>query len=266
MAFKNAKTLSSAKTAKGSDKANIEVPGMGFRAGLRFLKDVIETAEATLDERCKGFMATIFVKNGCAKKGKPDSFKGYENISRIGAGGEEIILAASASCEFRKRSTNSPVSSEERAILEENGIEVTENVTVVDTFAFNPDLVARAADDTKVAEFFEEVEAAIRKIVTKKLPGIDPDTVIVHQEKVSKFVITDNSVTQVFCKPTDVAEKLLPLVGTLAIKPTIATDNVNDVWPFLTDLLGVITPTQVAEFQKSKESKRKSFTKPKAAA
>jgi hypothetical protein len=259
--FKAAKTLQSAKPSAKSDKAVIEIASLGFRAGLKYLRDVVETVEATIDERCKAQMTAIFVKDGCGRKAKPGSFKGYENISRTGDDGKDVVLAATASCEFRKRSTASAVSPEEKEILDANGIEVIEDVKVVETFAFSPELVARAANEPKVAKAFENIEAAIRKIIAKELPGVNADEVIVKQEKVSKWVVTDKSVEQVFCKPADVAEKLLPLVSTLAIKPTVATDDINAVWPFVQPLLGIVTPEQVREFQAKKDSKRGSFKK-----
>lgn len=250
--FSTAKTLKSPKAAAKSNKAEIEIGSLGFLAALKYTIQTLETVCATMDSQCKTQMARIFVQDGCAKKAKPESFKGFENLTRE-ENGEHVILAANASCEFRKRSTASGLSDEECAILDAHGIEYLTDTKVVETFVINPEYVNDQA-------MLAKVEKAL-----KGIKGL-PEDFIMKQEGVSKRVVTDNSVEQVFNKPADVAEKLLPLVSTLAIKPTVATDDINAVWPFVQPLLGIVTPEQVREFHAKKDSKRGSFKKASAAA
>jgi hypothetical protein len=247
--FATAQTLKSPKaSAKKSDKAEIEITNFGLTAALKYTIQTLETVYATMDTQVKSQMTDLFVKQGCAKQAKPESFKGFENLARKDANGKSVTLAASGSCEFRKRSTASALSDEEVAILEANEITYGTDTKVAETFVINPEY----ANDQ---EMLAKVEKAL-----KGIKGL-PQDFIMKQEGVSKRVVTDETVAQVFKKPVAVAEKLLPLISTLAIKPTVATDDINAVWPFVQPLLGIVTQEQVREFQAKKDSKRGSFKK-----
>jgi hypothetical protein len=194
--FAKAKKTAPATAAKGKKDARqeININGLGDYAIVDAVVKGFTALQKTLAESVKDEMSDVFATQGEAIGKRPDNFKGIDNDN----------TQASASCELRCRSSASALSDEEAEKLTELGIPFSEVVTQEDCFIINPAYFSDQA-------MLEKVSKALEKV--KDLP----EDFIMHQTKVSKKVVTEESMEAVFKK--GLAASLLSIVGTLAIKP-----------------------------------------------
>lgn len=190
--FKNAKTIE-AKTStakKRSDKEEIHVAGLEDLAVVDTVVKTFTAIQKTLATEVKDEMTNIFVGMGKQLKKRPANFRGIDGES-------------SASCELRVRSSRSALTAEETEMLDDLGVPYETVVEKEDAYVINPAYF----DDQ---EMLEKVSSALESL------GL-PEDFILRQEKVEKKVVTEETVEAVFAK--GVADSLLDIVGTLAIKP-----------------------------------------------
>lgn len=194
--FAKAKATAPAAPQKKSskpEKAKVTLPGLEKYAAVcsvfKSLKAVVDTMAADVKSR----MVSEFIDEGMKLKRAPDSFDGMEGT-------------ATASCQLRLRSSSSPLSIDDKELLDSKGIPVGENDKVEETFIINP----KYANDQTILE-------AVSKALAK-VKGL-PEDFIQHQKQ-SVFVATKDSVDAVFkLEDRNEIAILLPLVTTPAITP-----------------------------------------------
>lgn len=194
--FANAKVLKTA-TPKAKKQTNeIELKGLEASAALDAMIKKLTTLKATIDGDLKSEAEAIFAKQGLEKKAKPENFKGVDGL-------------ATASVQLKKRSSASALSDEDVALLKEHKVSVQTDEQVVSTYVINP----AYKDDQKL---LEKVGKAIEKVA-----GVPADFILLQEGK-AKTVTTDTSIDEVFATGNaDTVALLLPLVATIALKPTI---------------------------------------------
>ena len=210
-AAKNAGAAPKAKTAKKSDKAEVSIAGLKNLASIDVMIAALEAARVTLEDQIKEQMHNTFVQDGEEIGKRPANFRGVED-------------GFEASCELRKRTSRSVLTEEELAMLEQNNIPYETIIDTKEAFFINPDYAADAALMDKVSKALE------------KVPGL-PNNFIQYQAEVSRKVASDESLDTVF--KNGVADALLPVVGTLALKPKTGETDVNAALADVKKILGV---------------------------
>ena len=138
---------------------------------------------------------------GCEKKVKPDNFVGEED-------------GHTASCQLRKRTSTSVLTSEEVALCEEMGIPVEEKTITEETFIFNP---AYLGDAVMMAK----IEKALQGI-----PGLPGD--IIQQQAGKKVkIVTDDSIAAAFKLDAEKCAIILPTLTTPAVSPKFDVSGGN---------------------------------------
>lgn len=201
--FSNAKTIAPKKSAK-ADKATIQMDGVQDLAALNFLIDTLTTLKNSVAADVKSAAEIEFTKLGVEKKARPENFKATDGKGTV-------------SCELRKRSTASALSASEVAALTEAGISMTTTENVVSTFVINP-----AYKDNQ--DLLGKIEKKLSTI--KDLPA----DFILKQEGVSKTVVGDTAIDEVFTKDPAVVRSLLSIVSVMALKPTLGTQDINEAF------------------------------------
>lgn len=186
-----------APKSKGKDKVEKQINGLSDLAQIQLAIASLEAMAATLEAGVKDQMHTYFVVTGEATGRRPESFRGIDGV-------------ASASCEMRKRSSRSVLTSEEVAMLEKAKIPYSVEIDQKEAYLINPAYAGDAALLAKVSAALEGVEGL-------------PADFIQHQAEKSRNVASDASVEAIFANKK--ADALLPVVATLALKPT--TENTD---------------------------------------
>ncbi len=201
VSFANVKTIAKpAKTGKAA-KNTVNIDGLLSYAALNNAIDTLETLKKTFRGEIDTQMLSEFVTVGVSTGSKPDSFEGIDGD-------------ATASCEIRKRSVRSVLSPTDIAILKDHKIPIEETKSETETLIFNP---AYLSD----AKLMAKIEAALNKVV-----GL-PDDIIMKQEGVTTYTVSDATVNAVFAtKDKAKLELLVPIVTTLALKPKLDNDTV----------------------------------------
>jgi hypothetical protein len=177
------------KTVGLSDYAAVD-------ALFKALKSRLETLKPGIEEQ----MSEHFLTEGLSIRRRPENYKGREGTD-------------TASLELRIRSSASGLSDLEENLLAKHDIAVVDNVIVQEAFIVNPEYNTN----------FELLQKASDALVAAGLPA----DIIQRQAGVTKRVVTEESLNQVFQKPRAVAEQLLPVVGCLAVKPKAGTTDVE---------------------------------------
>jgi hypothetical protein len=205
----NAKALAPAakSTAKGT-KHTVEMSGLEAYAQIDALIKALEGQKKTMGAEINAEALEEFMRLG-ANGVRPDSFTGFEGN-------------ATASVELRKRSTASVLTEDEVKELTKLGIPV-ETVTLQnELFGINPAYV----EDMKL---LTKVETA--------LAGIVPEDFFFKQEKISKQVVSDESLVTAFAKKAGSA--VIRMLTTSALKPKLAVTNMAAILlavkPFLVE-------------------------------
>ena len=198
ISFTTAKPVQVAKPKK-NEPQRVEIADMEKLAALDSVIKSLTALKTTFEADVKAAMANRFVTDGCAKKGRPENFRGIEGV-------------AEASCELRARSSASSLSNDEQTLLSRNSIPMTKIESVAETFVVNP---AYAGD----SELLGKVAAKLNSI-----KGI-PEDFIQTQAGVSRTVIAEGAMDAIFQHGTMNAHELLSIVATLAIKPKMNEDG-----------------------------------------
>lgn len=181
-------TNASSKPKKTSkpEVAKVEIEGLRCYAAVDYMTKALSGLSETLKASIEEQMVTHFVEEGTEKKGRPANFRGTD--------GEDI----EASLELRKRSSRSILDDEEVALCKNFGIETQ----VVNTYTVNMNILT------------PELMARISKALSSD-PAIPKNLFDVEQ----KHIVTDNSLKDIFSKGKDIANQMIRVCGTLAIKP-----------------------------------------------
>lgn len=196
MAFAKAQKLEAPATPKGKKKVEtVTVEGLHdyalYKALITNLESMVTVAETTVKDTMRSHFAKM-----AFEKGKVENFKGSEGT-------------AVASLQCRKRSEASVLSAEERALLDQHKVPYGKKQKVVGTFAINPKYLSDEA-------MLDKAEKALAKA---KLP----DDFIVHQEEVTVYVVTDDTLEAVIEK--GLVETLMDTVYTLAIRAKLSVED-----------------------------------------
>lgn len=195
--FANAKVVAKPAKASKPKKAEVEIAGLADLAAVDALIKSLMAIKETLEIDVKQQTLEQF-KNQVAANGKTENFRGIE-------------ADASASCEFRKRSSVSGLQAGEIELLERFNVPYGENVSVESCFRINPKY-------TGDSELLEKISVAIS--------GIDsvPEDFIEFQQGVSKKVVTEETVN-VACRDPQVFDAVATVIGTLALKPKMEEND-----------------------------------------
>ena len=135
---------------------------------------------------------------------------------------ENIVIYARVSTERQNHDTQL---AELREYCSRRGWTVAEEIVdTVETFIINPKYV----EDTKL---MSRVGLTLGKI-----PGMPADF-IQKQEAHRTTVVSDESLAEVFAKPTDKVAELLRIVGVIALKPKLDSTNLVEVMELIRDLV-----------------------------
>lgn len=194
--FAKAKPLNGkAKTSTKTVDTTVKVTGLEEYALVDSALKNLTTIKRTLEVQVKTTIRALFLENCHGKR--PENFRGSEG-------------RASASCELRKRSSASPLTDEEAALLDAHKIPYDVVSDTVETFVINPEHL----------EWLSKNSAKVEKA----LAGIKdlPVDLFMKQEAHPKRVVTDETVMAAFkCKDVDA---VLDTVTTLAIKPRLEAE------------------------------------------
>lgn len=208
--FSNAKTLKTA-TKKKTEKTEVKISGLETLAAIDHVMKSLAALKETVESDVKSAMASHFVTTGCATQRRPENFKGVDGV-------------ATASCELRLRSSRSALSDAEIEALDHYSIPHVLVEDVAETFVINP----AYKDDQKLLAQIEKKLKAIKDI---------PEDFIMVQEGVSRHVVVEESIERIFTLNPNVASSLLPIVGTLAVKPKLDVDDVAQAYAIVEALL-----------------------------
>lgn len=192
--FTNAKVASKpAKSAKSKDKPEVEISGIADLAAVDALMKSLAAIKETLEADVKSQTLAHF-KSQVHSNGKIENFKGVDD-------------GASASCEFRKRSTASALTEVDIDLLNRWNIPYGENVVVENCFRINPRYTCDSA-------LLEKISKAISKVKDV------PEDFIELQQGVSKNVVTEDTIASA-CKNPKAFDAVATVIGTLALKPKL---------------------------------------------
>jgi hypothetical protein len=129
--------------------------------------------------------------------------------------------------QMKKRSSASGLTDDEIVLCKDNGIPLTENVTVQPGLMINPE------------HLNQETLKALSALIAAN-PDKLPRNLITAQVKVAKTVVTDDALDAVFKLPEDKIRLLLPIVGVQAITYGAANMTVED----FAEIKEVLFPTK----------------------
>jgi hypothetical protein len=222
--FATAKTIAP-KTKTKAEKATVHINGLKRYAILVHLSKTFATMAELWGEKVRNQMTSHFVAEGCKTGKRPTNFMGTD--------GE-----ASASCELRMRSSRSPLSIDEQVTAKDHDLPTEEIEDVVGTFVIAP---AYATDMAMLAKI--EMAHTAYNIGRPEAERI-PDDLFMKQEAKTRVIISEKAMDELFTRPADIVRDLLPLVGTLAIKPKLEIANDMDMVGMVSTML--VEPSQIA--------------------
>lgn len=209
--FANAKVASKpAKTAKSKEKAEIEVSGLADLAAVDALIKSLAAVKETLEAQVKAQALAEF-KTQVNQGRKLENFRGIDD-------------GASASCEFRKRSTASALNEADIDMLRRFDIPFGLNVSVESCYRINP----RYTGDSALLERISKAISRVRDV---------PEDFIELQEGVSKPVVTEDTITVASRNP-EAFDAVATVIGTLAVKPKLDETDTVAIMDRVRELIG----------------------------
>jgi hypothetical protein len=205
-AIQNAPAPARAKAKKGKAE-RIVVAGLAEYTDFAVLERAMKEEKAGSYDELRENVISQFIQLGAAEKVRPANFTGIEGLAR-------------ASCELKDRSSASPITNEEAALLDKHGIP-TETVGTAATYAINPAYVGNA-------ELLEKVSKALSKI-----EGMPADFLL-PQASTQKVVVGEGAIDKLFEKKPAVIRELIDIVAQIAIRDAkiddakIAYENVKN--------------------------------------
>ena len=159
---------------------------------IKTLKLTAEVYEAKVKER----MSNIFTTLGLEAGSRPANYTGISDF-------------ATASCQLKARSSSSSLNVEDADYLRSKGMTVAEVVVDEGGQFLNPAILSNPALFTKLQAALSLIDCGSEELVLTK-----PRTV--------KYVVSEESLSQVFTLAAEEAAKVLPMVSSLAIVPKFA--------------------------------------------
>jgi hypothetical protein len=159
----------------------------------------------------KAQMAAFFIADGVKGKQQPENFKGVEGY-------------VEASCQLKKRSSNSGLDDLEIQLCEKHGIPTVEEVDRHECFVFNP------AHADWLTKHGPAVSAALIKLGA-------PADIIQKQDEKKKVCVADDAIDVLFKKPKAVVDQMLPVVSDLAIRPKVPAENLEEAFDLVVKVL-----------------------------
>ena len=180
-------------------------------AAIRALTKSLEAAGVTTEETIKNATLNAYVDASIKAGKRVANFKGVGDISE-------------ASCEVRRKSSRSPLSDLDAAILNENHIPM-EKVVVTEKipqrYFFNPAIIADEA-------LAEKITAALSTV--KELKGQD---IILEQParaEVCNSIVTESAFDAAAkIKNKAVAQKIVSIISTISVKTTLKTQDFDTI-------------------------------------
>lgn len=181
------------KSPKASLKPEVQVERLELYAAIAAATKSLVSMLETVGEQVKDTITAHFVEKGIQQGAQPLNFDGIDGRAR-------------ASCQIKKRSSNSPLDATEVALLEKHGIPMETVTDVVETFIINP---AHATN----AELLERVSRALEKV-----PGLPADF-IQKQVGTPKVIATTETLPAIFKLKREALEEVIRTAGVIAIRP-----------------------------------------------
>lgn len=208
--FETAETVSKeivSSTQKTSDKS-VPVDGLQEWAALKI---IVKTLDGELDVMRGPINETLY--EYVVNRGNSDSFHIQEN--------DTVALANP-----RRRASNSILNDIQRELLDQNNIPYEALSDQVETYIFNPAPEHR--------EWLQKNADKLSDILTKMKA---PEGFIQKQSAIIKYVVTDESVQEAFKKTKEIQRQILPVVLTMAIRPSNQT-SLTGAWEMLKGFFG----------------------------
>lgn len=191
--FSKAKVVTKPAKSSKPKKSEVEINGLSdlatVDAMIKSLLAIKETLEADVKDQTLAHFKTQVADNG-----KVENFRGIDND-------------ASASCEFRKRSSVSALTDGDIELLTRFAIPYGVNVSVESCYRINPKYTGDSA-------LLEKISKAITKVKDV------PEDFIEFQEEVSKKVVTEETISAA-CRNSQAFSAVASVIGTLALKPKL---------------------------------------------
>jgi hypothetical protein len=190
-----------AKPSKVKDKPEVVVNGLADLAAVDALMKSLAAIKETLEADVKAQTLAHF-KTQVAQTKKIENFRGVDD-------------GASASCEFRKRSSASALNEAELDLLNRFKVPTGEKVIVEECFRVNPKYTGDSV-------LLEKISKAISKVKDV------PEDFIELQEGVTKTVVTEETIATA-CKDSAVFDAVATVIGTLALKPKLDETDTAEI-------------------------------------
>ncbi len=216
--FAAAKEMQQPKPAKrGKGEPAVEIAGVKKLAAVSLAIKAFQALYAVVDAEVKATGMNRFIAKGIETKTAPESFDACE--------GEGY----KANIQLKRKSSASAIPEEERALCAANNITVVKRVSRPACYVFNP----AYTNDQKV---LTALSKALEKMIEK---GTLPDDIIMQQSEESVWVVGDNCIAEVFASGDAAkAAALLPVVTTMATRPTVAQEEIPAAMKYAIDLMG----------------------------
>ena len=206
--FSKAKTIAPAPKAKlEKKKQTVEIAGIEHLAMIDALQKTLEALRTTLEFEVKSVASERFTSYVAATGQKPENFTATEG-------------GATASMQFRRKSSAYALSEETVTLLRAHDIEPEKVVSTPALFAINP---SYAGDEVLLAK----VEKALKKIV--------PEDFIVAQEEQSKLVATEATLDAAIRAKAPAA--VLQALTTISCGPKLRETNLQQILEFVGGLI-----------------------------
>jgi hypothetical protein len=217
--FAGAKTVADDTPKKKGVKKEVFIKELDVYTAIDTMIKTLEGVKDIYRKPVIDAMETEFVNDTLLCQERPENFKGKG-------------LSSEASCEMKKRSSKSPLSVTELAILAQHKVE-TEKLIVsparTESFMMSPDVMEALNSHPDLAN---DLSAAMMKVLGKvpDLKGKDIILRVPAKEEESVQVIKDSSfddAAKILNK--DDLKQVLGIIGTLSIKPKMTDDKLETV-------------------------------------
>lgn len=192
------------KKTKANTRTTHSVEGLAELCAINALMDSLEGMKATYEGKVKSFALGIFAQEAMDLDKKPDTF----NLND----GDET-----GQFQLRKRSSTSPLTDAEVAILTGFGIPTAVNIKQEECFKFKQEVLADAAIAQRISDALT---------ADPVLAGMD---LIVKQDAIQTTIVADNSIDYACITIEDINAMLaiLKIVGVQALKTKFSSPEIQ---------------------------------------
>lgn len=210
--FDKSQKISSAKTTKKVTKQEIGIDGLKTYAAIDSIEKALKSLKSVYRDPVEESMIKHFIDVAVDTKSRPENFVGKDKNAK-------------ASCELRQRSSASALSEQEQEILAKHGIKTKVVEDKAETYVINPAYL----NDSKLLEKISKILSKDKSI---------PEDLIKFQESNKKTVIDEEGFAAAFKMPREALKEILPVIGTLAIKPSLdGIDAVREAFDIVKELV-----------------------------